>query len=78
MLSEAIHSSVDTSNQVLLLYGRRRAARPADEDHPFGHGMELFFWGFVVALLIFSFGGALSIYEGLIKLADPSPSKIRG
>ena len=73
MLSEAIHSSVDTSNQVLLLYGRRRAARPADEGHPFGHGMELFFWGFVVALLIFSFGGALSIYEGLTKLADPKP-----
>lgn len=73
MLSEAIHSSVDTGNQGLLLYGRRRASLPADEGHPFGHGMELFFWGFVVALLIFSFGGALSIYEGILKIADPQP-----
>jgi cation diffusion facilitator family transporter len=73
MLSEAIHSSVDTGNQGLLLYGRRRASRPADEGHPFGYGMELFFWGFVVALLIFSFGGALSIYEGILKLSDPEP-----
>ena len=73
MLSEAIHSGVDTGNQGLLLYGRRRASRPADEGHPFGYGMELFFWGFVVALLIFSFGGALSIYEGIQKLSDPEP-----
>ncbi len=71
MLSEAIHSGVDTGNQGLLLYGRRRASRPADEGHPFGYGMELFFWGFVVALLIFSFGGALSIYEGILKLSHP-------
>ena len=73
MLSEAIHSGVDTGNQGLLLYGGWRASRPADTGHPFGHGMELFFWGFVVALLIFSFGGALSIYEGILKVSDPEP-----
>jgi len=61
MLSEAIHSTVDTSNQGLLLYGMRRAARPADATHPFGHGMEMFFWAFVVALLIFGLGGAVLI-----------------
>jgi cation diffusion facilitator family transporter len=73
MLSEAIHSTVDTSNQGLLLYGMRRAARPADATHPFGHGMEMFFWAFVVALLIFGLGGAVSIYQGLHKIAKPEP-----
>jgi len=73
MLTEAIHSVVDTGNQGLLLLGIARAARPPDARHPFGHGMELYFWSFVVALMIFALGGAFSIYEGLHKLADPQP-----
>lgn len=73
MLSEAIHSTVDTSNQILLLLGLRRAARPATRSHPFGHGMEIYFWGFVVALMIFALGGALSIYEGIHRLSEPEP-----
>jgi cation diffusion facilitator family transporter len=73
MLSEAIHSTVDTGNQGLLLYGMRRAARPPDGRHPFGYGMEIYFWAFVVALLIFALGGAFSIYEGFHKIADPHP-----
>jgi cation diffusion facilitator family transporter len=73
MLTEAIHSLVDTGNQGLLLYGLRRSARPPDETHPFGHGMELYFWSFVVALMIFLAGGAFSIYEGVQKVYAPEP-----
>lgn len=72
MLSEGIHSIVDTGNQVLLLYGLRRAARPADNLFPFGHGKEVYFWSFVVAILIFAVGSGVSIYEGIRHLAHPS------
>ncbi|CAK0763261.1 solute carrier family 30 (zinc transporter), member 9 [uncultured Gammaproteobacteria bacterium] len=73
MLGEAVHSLVDTGNQWLLLHGMARAARPADASHPFGHGRELYFWVFIVAVSIFVGGGTVSIYEGIDKLLYPTP-----
>ena len=73
MTSEAIHSIVDTSNEILLLYGIRRAERKADVDHPFGHGREIYFWSFVVSLLIFALGAGFSIYEGVHRVLHPEP-----
>lgn len=71
MLSEGIHSLVDTGNQALLLHGMRRARKPADERHPFGHGKEVYFWSFVVAMLIFGLGAGISLYEGIEALRHP-------
>jgi cation diffusion facilitator family transporter len=75
MLSEGIHSLVDTGNQILLLYGLKQAAKPADEDFPFGHGKEVYFWSFIVAILIFALGGGISIYEGVQHVLHPEPIK---
>lgn len=73
MLSEAVHSVVDTGNQGLLLLGMKRAERPPDAQHPFGYGAEIFFWAFVVAILIFAVGAGISFYEGVYKLLNPHP-----
>jgi len=72
MLSEGVHSVVDTSNQLLLLYGIKRASLPRDEDHPLGHGRELYFWSFIVALLIFSLGAGISFYQGFMHIREPA------
>jgi len=75
MFSEAIHSTVDTGNELLLLFGLRRAARPADAEHPFGYGLQLYFWVFVVAVMIFGLGAVVAIVEGLHKVQHPEPSR---
>ena len=73
MLSEAVHSAVDTGNALLLLYGLKRAAKPPDQRHPYGYGRELYFWCFVVALLVFALGAGISIFEGVRHLRNPEP-----
>lgn len=73
MLSEGIHSLVDTGNQILLLYGLKASKKPADERFPYGHGKEVYFWSFVVAILIFAVGSGVSLYEGVHRLLHPAP-----
>jgi cation diffusion facilitator family transporter len=73
MQSEAIHSFVDTGNEVLLLYGMHRAAKRADPQHPLGYGRELYFWSFIVALLVFAVGAGVSFYQGVTHLRNPEP-----
>ena len=71
MLTEGVHSVVDSTNQLLLMWGRRAAKRPPDKYHPFGYGRELYFWSFVVAVLVFSLGAGVSVYEGFVHIAHP-------
>ena len=73
MFSEGIHSVVDTGNQMLLLYGFKQAKKPADDRFPFGHGKEIYFWSFIVAIMIFAVGAGISIYEGIHRLLEPAP-----
>ena len=73
MFSEGIHSMVDTGNQVLLLHGMRKARKPPCKRFPFGHGKEIYFWSFAVAILIFAVGSGVSLYEGIIHTIHPEP-----
>jgi cation diffusion facilitator family transporter len=71
MMAEAVHSTADSGNQLLLLLGLKQAKKPPSADYPLGHGKEVYFWSFIVALILFSMGGLFSIYEGIHKLQDP-------
>jgi cation diffusion facilitator family transporter len=74
MLTEGVHSVVDSVNQLLLMWGRHAAKRAPDKLHPFGYGRELYFWSFVVAVLVFSLGAGVSVYEGILHILKPEPA----
>jgi cation diffusion facilitator family transporter len=74
MLTEGVHSLVDSTNHVMLLYGQKRSRKPADHIHPLGYGRELYFWAFIVAIMVFALGAGVSIYEGILHILDPEPA----
>src|ERR1044072_2315967 len=77
MLTEGVHSVVDSANQLLLIWGRRQSRTPPSPPallHPFGYGRELYFWSFVVAVLVFALGAGVSVYEGIIHIVEPEPA----
>ena len=74
MLTEGVHSVVDSTNQLMLMWGRRQSRKPPDKYHPFGYGRELYFWSFVVAVLVFALGAGVSVYEGIIHIMEPEPA----
>ncbi len=78
MLAEAVHSTVDTGNELLLLFGMKRSTRPADPLHPFGHGKAIYFYSLLVAVYIFGAGALLTVYEGISRLRHPEPPQHLG
>ena len=74
MLTEGVHSLVDSTNHIMLLYGQKQSRKPADHIHPLGYGRELYFWAFIVAVMVFALGAGVSIYEGILHMLDPEPS----